>query len=161
MNSQTIRRSCLLLSLVSMMLTSGCHKNNPASATEPQSKSTAMAMPGDSTAPLAVSAVTLGKSLRSDHRVTDAVGTFGTGDVVYASVETTGAAHGARLTARWIFDGPNGAQQVKEDSRTISPNNDAVTEFHVAKPGGWSAGSYHVEILLGDKPVTTKPFTVA
>jgi len=160
----TTRWSCLLLPLAVLSLATACHKNNPASATVPhESSSTSTSLPGaqpPAAGALAVSGVTLGKSLRSDQRVSDAVGSFDPKDTVYVSVETTGAAKNAKLTARWTYDGPNGKQKVEEQSNTISPNNDAVTEFHIAKPAGLPAGSYDVEILLGGKPVSTKSFQV-
>jgi hypothetical protein len=165
MNAQRILRSCLLLSLAAL-LTSACHRNNPASATVPSSPgastSAASGLPGTAPAsgPLTITAVTVGKSLRSDQRVADAADSFATGDVVYAAVETTGAAHNAKLTARWSYQGPNGSQQIKEQSNSISPTNDAVTEFHISKPGGLPAGSYGVEILLDGKQVSTKSFKV-
>jgi len=164
MKPKTTRWSCLLLPLAVLSLATACHKNNPASATVPhESSSSGAALPGAQqppSGPLAVSAITLGKSLRSDQRVTDAVGSFGPKDTVYVSVETTGAAKNAKLVARWSYDGPNGKQKVEEQSSTISPNADAVTEFHISKPEGLPAGSYDVEILLDGKQVSTKSFQV-
>jgi len=164
MKPKTTRWSCLLLPLAVLSLTTACHKNNPASATVPhKSSSSGAALPGAQqppAGPLAVSAITLGKSLRSDQRVTDAVGSFDPKDTVYVSVETTGAAKNAKLVARWNYDGPNGKQKVEEQSNTISPNADAVTEFHISKPEGLTAGNYDVEILLDGKQVSTKSFQV-
>jgi hypothetical protein len=162
MKTKMTRWSCLLLSLMALPLSTACHKNNPASATvsKPSYSSTASVPGTTSTGPLTVSGVTLGKSLRSDNRVADAVGSFSPKDTVYLVVETTGAAQNAKLTSRWTYDGPNGPQPVKEQSNTISPTGDAVTEFHIAKPEGLPAGNYTVEILLDGKPVSTKTFQV-
>jgi hypothetical protein len=156
------RWSFLLLTLVALPLSTACHKNNPASATVSKgSDSSTASVPGTtSSGPLTVSGVTLGKSLRSDNRVADAVGSFAPADTVYVVVETTGAAQNAKLASRWTYDGPNGPQVVKEQSNSISPTGDAVTEFHVVKPEGLPAGSYTVEILVDGKPVATKTFQV-
>lgn len=164
MKPKTTRWSFLLLPLAVLSLTTACHKNNPASATEPNNSSSASASAPASQQPasgsLSVSGVTLGKSLRSDQRVSDAVGDFDAKDTVYASVETTGAGKNAKLVARWMYDGPNGKQKVEEQSNTISPNNDAVTEFHISKPGGLAAGNYEIEILLNGQQVADKTFKV-
>jgi len=164
MKLKTTRWSLLLLPLAVLSLSTACHKNNPASATVSNpSSSTSTSLPGaqqPASGPLAVSGVTLGKSLRSDQRVSDAVGDFDPKDTVYASVETTGAAKNAKLVARWSYDGPNGKQKVEEQSNTISPNNDAVTEFHISKPEGFPAGNYELEILLNGQQVSTKTFKV-
>ena len=164
MKPKTTRWSLLLLPLAVLPLTTACHQNNPASATESNKSTSASASAPASqqpaSGPLSVSGVTLGKSLRSDQRVSDAVGDFDAKDTVYASVETTGAGKNAKLVARWMYDGPNGKQKVEEQSNTISPNNDAVTEFHISKSGGLAAGNYEVEILLNGKQVADKTFKV-
>lgn len=156
---------CLLVpfTLAVLSLSTACHKNNPASATASHDSSASSSMPGaqqPEAGPLSITGVTLGKSLRSDQRVSDAVGEFNPKDTVYASVETTGAARNAKLVARWTYDGPNGKQTVTEQSNTISPKNDAVTEFHIQKPDGLPAGTYNLEILLNGKQVSTKSFQV-
>ena len=76
------------------------------------------------------------------------------------TTDLTGAARNAKIMARWSFAGPNGPQKVTEQSNSISPKNDAVTEFHISKPEGLPAGSYNLEILLDGKPVSTKSFKV-
>jgi hypothetical protein len=35
-----------------------------------------------------------------------------------------------------------------------------VTEFHIAKPGGWPQGKYKVEILLNGVTAETEDFEV-
>src|SRR6185503_3255547 len=112
-------------------------------------------------APLAISAVTLGKAVGADKRVVAASETFGTKDTIYASVETTGAGP-AKLRALWSF--VKGDKSAKVDETTIELNAAAptVNEFHVSKPSGWPAGNYRVEIFLNDSaaPAVTKIFRV-
>ena len=49
---------------------------------------------------------------------------------------------------------------MKEASETIAPIGPAVTEFHIAKPSGWPAGKYRVEIASNGSPIGTKEFEV-
>lgn len=108
---------------------------------------------------LAVTGVDLGNAIGADMRITDpsTVDEFRPADTIYASVATTGTASGATLTARWTYqDG----QLVDETSQTVSPSAPAVTEFHIAKPDGFPAGGYKVEILLNGASVQSKDFVV-
>ncbi|CAN5254668.1 hypothetical protein BH23GEM2_BH23GEM2_16350 [soil metagenome] len=106
---------------------------------------------------LQVSAVSLGRTIGADNRVTSATTEFGTRDTIYAVVETNRATAGGTLAARWKFkDG----QTVDESSRTIPANTESVTEFHIANPNGWPAGRYSVEILINGTPARTEVFTV-
>lgn len=104
-----------------------------------------------------VTDVTLGTAVGADKRVTAETGTFGPLDTIYASVRTEGVASSARLTARWTYED---GQVVDETSRTIAPDGPEVTEFHVAKPDGWPAGSYEVVILLDGQEAERASFTV-
>ena len=113
------------------------------------------------TAPVGVtlSAVTLGKAVGADKKVTAAAETFAKGDTLYASIDTSGAGS-ATLVAKWTFTKDGKTVPVKEDTATITPTGPATTEFHISKPDGWPAGDYAVEILFDGKSVATKSFTV-
>jgi hypothetical protein len=100
----------------------------------------------------------LGRAVGGDRRVTDATDDFGPNDTIYVSVETEGRASTATLGARWTYqDG----QEVERSETTISPNGREQTEFHIAKPDGWPAGDYQVEITLDGQTVDTLDFEVA
>jgi hypothetical protein len=104
-----------------------------------------------------VADVTVGRGVSGDKRVANQTDTFAARDTIYASVHTTGTAPNTNLTARWTFqDG----QVVDERSETISPNGDAYTEFHIAKPSGWPAGKYTLHVLVNGQETQTKDFTV-
>ena len=49
---------------------------------------------------------------------------------------------------------------MKEDTQTIQASGPSTTEFHISKPDGWPVGDYQVEVLVDDKPVQTKKFSV-
>lgn len=115
---------------------------------------------GTATAPAAqvrVDEIRLGNSIGSDNRVAAESATFRPNETIYASIRTAGSAPSAALVARWTFqDG----QVVSEDSRTIAPEGAAVTEFHIANPGGWPKGDYKLEVTIDGRSAGTKDFKV-
>jgi hypothetical protein len=104
-----------------------------------------------------VTDVDLGRAVGLDKRVTDKTDSFTPTETIYVSVRTEGSASNATLKARWTYEG---GQLVQESSRTIAPTGTAVTEFHIAKPGGWPKGSYKVEVFLDGNTVETESFKV-
>ena len=85
----------------------------------------------------------LGTAVDADQKVSAPATTFAPTDTIYAAVATTGAAPNAAIVARWTFgDG----QLVDESSQSIAPTGPATTTFHIAKPDGWPAGKYKVDI---------------
>lgn len=143
---------CALL----ILLAAACGRTEePATtpATEPA--------PAAAPAPAGVSAgtISLGKAVGPDKKITTPAETFAKNDTIYASVDTTGSGT-ATLKARWTYRKGNETTVVQEDSQTIMPTGPATSEFHISKPDGWPAGDYQVEVLLDDKPIGTKSFTV-
>ena len=118
---------------------------------------TAQNTPANMPAELHVMDVKLGRSIDGNKRIISATEEFSPTETVYASVETMGSAPSATLVARWSYED---GQLVDESSQTIAPSGTAVTEFHVAKPSGWPAGKYKLEVLLDGKSAATKEFTV-
>jgi hypothetical protein len=107
-------------------------------------------------APFRVGAIQVGAAVDAAKRVTAPQASFAPGDTIYASVETQGASPGATLTVRWLYqDG----QLVNESSQTLRAGAN-VSEFHIAKPSGWPAGSYRVEVLAGGSPAGSRTFEV-
>jgi len=103
---------------------------------------------------LAVTNVSLGRSIGADKKVMAEVGDFAPNDTIYASVETSGTGSGT-LAARWTFED---GQVVEEGSQSVS--GASVTEFHVSKPDGWPAGHYEVAISLNGTEVERSGFDV-
>lgn len=99
----------------------------------------------------------LGRAVGGDRSITDATREFGPNDTIYVSVETDGSSAAATLAARWTYED---GQQVDRSETTIAPAGTEHTEFHIAKPDGWPAGGYQVEISLDGRPVQTLDFEV-
>ena len=50
--------------------------------------------------------------------------------------------------------------QVVNETSQIAEPGPATTEFHIAKPDGWPAGSYQVEILADGATAVVQRFEV-
>ena len=167
MSSIKFRRQIAILFCFGTSLLTGCNgkPSDPKSEAPPaEQPAPPPAAPAAAPAPAAgvsVVGVTLGKSIGADKKVGEPTESFGKADTIYASVATTGSAASATLTAHWTFQAKSGEKSVKEDSQTIAPTGEAVTEFHISKPDGWPLGDYKVEVLLDGKSVATKTFKVS
>src|SRR5579864_1032641 len=170
------KRSARLLSLSLLLaaaVLAACHKSetspeagtpaaSPAGSTPAASPAAAPGAPPPSTAPLKVVALTFGKSVGADQKVTAEADTFAPSDTIYAVVGTTGGSPAGKLTARWSLVSRTGAETpVGDESKTIAPPGDASTAFHLARTGGLTPGDYKVEILLDGTSVATKAIRVA
>lgn len=142
----------LLISLAS------CNRGEETKAPEAEpAPAAAPAPPVD--AGITAGAITLGKAVGPDKKVTTPAETFAKNDTIYASVDTSGSGT-ATLKAKWTYRKGDQTTVVKEDSQMIMPTGPATSEFHISKPDGWPAGDYQVELSLDDKPIGTKSFTV-
>jgi hypothetical protein len=150
-------KKCLYaLSALLLILLTACGKKEeqPAPTPEPAPDATAPAPAG-----ISAGAISLGKAVGPDKKVSAPVEAFAKGDTIYASVETTGTGT-ATLKAKWTYKKGDQTTVVNEESQTITPAGPATTEFHISKPGGWPAGEYQVEVSLDDKTIGVKNFTV-
>lgn len=167
------KRSARLLSLsllIAAAVLAACHKSetppdagtpaaSPAASTTAASPAAAPAVPN---APLKVVALTFGKSVGADHKVTAEADTFAPSDTIHAVVGTTGGSAGAKLTARWSWVSRSGAEKpVGDETKTIAPTTDASTDFQLTKIDGLAVGDYKIEILLDGTSVATKAIRVA
>jgi hypothetical protein len=154
-------QSLLVAVLVLLAAPTACKKKPPELppvASEPARAPETM--PAPAPAGVTVSSVTLGKAIGADKKVSEPTESFARNDTIYASVATTGTSPSADLGARWTYEGANGSTLVKEDHQAIAPTGDATTEFHIAKPDGWPAGDYKVEITLDGHTAMTKMYKV-
>jgi hypothetical protein len=110
-------------------------------------------------AAVSVKAVTVGKAIGADKRVTAPASSFAKSDTIYASVETDGTGT-ASLKAKWTFHKGDKVALVNENAQTVVATGPAVTEFHISKPDGWPAGDYQIEVFLNDASARTQKFTV-
>ncbi len=168
---RALRLSPLAL-LIAVLPLAACHKSEetPAAGTPPAAgappatteKAGAPAAPTPPATPLKVVALTIGKSVGADQKVTAAADTFAPGDTVYAAVGTTGASPAAKLMVRWASVSRSGAEKpAGDETKSIAPTGDAATVFHLARPGGLATGDYKIEVLLDGQSVATKAFRVA
>ncbi len=131
----------------------------PPAATEPAM--TPAPMPTPAAATVSVTSVDLGNAIGADSKVTTPTTAFAPKDTIYASVATStvdpSATVPAKLSAKWSFqDG----QVVNQDSKDLNLAASGNTEFHIAKPDGFPAGAYTVEISLDGNVVQNKEFTI-
>jgi len=152
------RQSFFLLGLGVAFIFAACGKSEPPPAPRTTAPPPAAPMtPPPAAAMVTVTTVDLGNQIGADKRVTQPMTSFAPKDTIYATVGTNGSAPSATLTAKWMYqDG----QVVNEATQTIAPTGPAVTEFHIAKPEGWPAGTYKVEVSLNGRPSETKEFEV-
>ena len=131
----------------------GCKKDAPP---PPQEEAAA---PAPAPAPeFNVSTIELGSRVGADKRVSSPATSFKPKDTIYVSVATEGSGTSPKtISAKWTYED---GQVVKEDSESIRPAGPAATEFHIAKPGGWPAGKYKVEIAVDGTPAGSKDFEV-
>lgn len=134
-------------------------KDEPKTAPAPAPAPTQAPAPKASPAALAVTNITLGKSVGPDKRVPSGASAFDKGDTIYASVDTSGAGDG-KLDAKWTYRKGDKVAVVHESSLKLTTMGPATNEFHVSKPDGWPPGDYQVEIALDGKPAGSKAFTV-
>jgi hypothetical protein len=104
-----------------------------------------------------VTRVDLGNAIGADKKVAAPSDSFKPNDTIYASILTEGATSNVALGVRWTFED---GQVVNESKQTIAPTGPAITEFHIAKPDGFPAGKYKIEVSTNDQLATTKQFTV-
>jgi hypothetical protein len=124
----------------------------PASQTPP-----AVSTPAPAALQGRVGAIELGRAVGADGRGTAPAAAFSPADTIYVSILTQDPAPGSTLSARWTYED---GQVVSEDRSAVAGPGAAVTEFHIAKPDGWPAGRYRVEIALNGQPAGARDFEV-
>lgn len=108
-----------------------------------------------------VGGIMLGRAIGPDNRVTDTTSRFSPRDTFFVAVPTEYTPAGAALIARWTYQT---GQLVDSTTQPIASPSGAdpvtVTEFHVAKAGGWPVGKYKVEVALNGAIQATREFEV-
>src|SRR3546814_20663506 len=87
--------------------------------------------------------------------------TFARSCVIFASFATSAidpsASVPGTLSVKWTFED---GQVVNEESKAVNRTGAGNSEFHIAKPDGFPAGNYKVEISLDGNVVQSKDFSV-
>jgi hypothetical protein len=144
--------------LVACLLGVACSREERAPAAPPPAPPAPVQAPAAAVpAPFLVTAVQLGSALGPEKRVVAARTAFAPGDTIYASVLTDGNSAGVTLAARWTYED---GQVVNESQQTIASAGPATTEFHIAKPSGWPAGRYKVEVIADGRVAAAREFVV-
>jgi hypothetical protein len=103
--------------------------------------------------------VDLGKKLEADKDVSDDTETFAKSDTVYASVLTSGIepeGQRSNIVGRWTF--PDGTTH-NEPAQGITEGSNRLVVF-LTRPDGLAAGKYTFHVLVNDREVRSKEFTV-
>ena len=155
-----LRTAITLSALVTVLALAGCKKSEaPVAPAPPAVAPPAAPTPAPAPAPVGVtvSSIDLGSAVGADQRVTAPKTEFAPTDTIYAVVNTSGSAQSVTLAAKWTYqDG----QTVNESSQSIAPTGPAATAFQVAKPDGFPAGKYKVEITKDGSSAGTREFEV-
>ena len=148
-------RPAAMLALVAVVALGACAKKEP-----PPPSPTPIPAPtvAPTPAPFKVTSFDVGKSIGDDKKLKEAAAVFGPKETIYVVILTEGVASKATLKARWTY-GAKG-QLVNEETRDIAPSGPAATEFHIAKPSGWPAGKYKVEVSADGTAVGAKEFEI-
>lgn len=103
--------------------------------------------------------VDLGKRLEEDREIDDDTDTFAKSDSVYASVLTSGIepeGQRSNIVGRWSFpDGTN----VDQKAEGVTEGSNRLV-FFLTRPSGLAAGRYTFRVLVNDREVRSKEFTV-
>ena len=134
-----------------------CKRESPTPPPAAAAPPVATPAPPPPPEPFRVSAVEVGNAIGPDKRVVAPASSFAPQDTIYASVATEGASVSTLLSARWTYED---GQVVSEESQTIAPTGPATSEFHIAKPDGWPAGKYKVEITADGAAAGSQEFEV-
>ncbi len=104
-----------------------------------------------------VTSVTLANAVDAGGHVTAPMTTFAPKDTIYGVVGANAGKPNATITARWTYQGGQLVALQPQTLKDLGPN---ITEFHIAKPDGFPAGNYALDILVDDKSVSTTNFSV-
>jgi hypothetical protein len=146
------------LAAAALVALAGCGGGNTGREAQGTETGTAAA-PADTAASkdLAVAAVMIGKRIGQGNLITEPTFQFAPKDTVYLSVSTTGKPDSATLSTKWRFQT---GQVIDSSSKTIQPEGEDVTEFHVNSPKDWKPGTYSVTLYADGDSVDSKAFVV-
>ena len=151
-------RLAVAVALTATLALAACNRADDAATPAPVVSEPAPTQPM-ATAPslLNVSAVTLGTSAGADRRIATPMTTFTSSDPIVVSIDTSGTAENAELTARLVFqDG----QTAGEQTERLTTSGDEITNVTFTNANGWPAGTYRAEIWVDGDQVQSREFTV-
>jgi hypothetical protein len=149
-----VARTLAAAALVALAGCGGGNERQQAEGTE-----TGAAAPADTAVSkeLEVAAVMIGKRIGENNLIIEPTFQFAPRDTVYITVSTTGAPDSATLSTKWRFQT---GEVLDSSSKTIQPEGEDATEFHVVSPKGWRVGTYSVTVYADGDSVDSKAFVV-
>lgn len=162
--NRTRLAQALLVTVIGGVAIVGCKKKEEAAPAAPApAATTPVAAPAPAPAPTAsVTTVDLGNAVGPDLKLTATSTTFAPKDTIYVSIGTAtsdpAATVATKLGAKWSYGADN--MLVNEESKDLNLTGTGSTNFQVAKPDGWPAGKYKVEVSLNGAVVQTREFEV-
>ena len=101
--------------------------------------------------------VLLGTELAADKAVAADTEVFTAKDSIYASVLSTGAHQGLRISAKWLA--PDGAT-IAETVQPMVPTAATAVTFKISNSEGWAVGEYQLLIGINGATLRTRKFQV-
>jgi hypothetical protein len=102
--------------------------------------------------PLTITTIQTGKSLNSDNSIATHTTRFAPKDSIHVSV-LTGARGSGTIVARLRFAGGG---VINEQTKEVSYNDQAATDFRFQAADGFPPGEYTIEVSLDGKPSETR-----
>lgn len=158
-----IRLPLVAIALAAAVIVAGCKKEEPPPP--PPAVVTPEPLPAPPPPPVAatasITAVDVGSVVGADGKVTTPSATFAKKDTITASITTTtsdpAAAVSGTLNAKLSYqDG----QVVSDEPKSFSFTGSGTTNFTFAKPDGWPAGKYKIDVSLDGVPSQSKDIEV-
>ncbi len=101
--------------------------------------------------------VLLGSSIDAERIVVGDAESFAPKDKIHASVLSSGAHDGLRLSVKWLA--PDGSV-VAETEQALAPTTATATTFSIANPSGWPVGEYRLLVAVNGSTLQTRTFKV-
>lgn len=163
---KTTLSQALLVAVVGSVAVVGCKKKEEAAPPPAPAAETAPAPPPPAPAATAsVAAVDIGTAVDANMKITAAAATFKPKDTVHVSIGTAtsdpAATVAGKVGAKLVYLDKSGEIVVSDETRDLNLTNTGNTNFQFAKPDGWPAGKYRIDVSLDGKVVQSKEFEVA
>jgi hypothetical protein len=143
------------LALLSLALTvSACAKKE--SLPNADSAAAANAPPPLPPAPMAITAVDLGKTFTTENGIGDNTDSFNQRDSLYVSVQTDGVGTGL-VAIRWSTEA---GKVIDSTSQNVTANGSGRTLFRTGQAKPWSVGKYQVDVSLNGVAAGSKTFEI-
>ncbi len=154
----------LLVAVIGSVAIVGCKKKEEAVAPPAISEPAPAPAPAPVAATASVTTVELGNAVGPDMKLTATGTTFKPKDTITVSIGTAtsdpAATVAGKVGAKWTY--ANGAEtmEVSNETKDLNLTGTGSTNFQIAKPDGFPAGKYKVEVSLDGMVVQTREFEV-